>query len=68
MNFKKEAPKITEAAKARIRREFDGQVLLAFEEHFPEFPKKDRAKVLNIAPQHLSRRVESYSKLNNPNE
>jgi len=67
MNFKKVAPKITDAAKAKIRREFDGEVLSAFEEYFPEFPKKDRAKVLNIAPQHLSRRLESYSKLSNPN-
>ena len=63
MNFKKVAPKVSEAYKAKLFRERDGEILINIEKEFPEMPKGERAKMLGILPQAVSQRVESYSKL-----
>tara|TARA_R110000765_G_scaffold191095_2_gene296284 strand:- start:119 stop:964 length:846 start_codon:yes stop_codon:yes gene_type:complete len=63
MNFKKEAPKITDAAKSKMKRLWEGQALLSFIKVFPQLTKQDLAKGFEIPPQAVSQRIEGYSKV-----
>jgi response regulator of citrate/malate metabolism len=68
MNFKKEAPKVADAAKKKIEMHTEGKLIDRLSKNMKEITQKELAKLIEIPLTTLQKRLRDYRSDNSPSE